>query len=183
MDWTDFRVILLGLVICTLVFSAEYIFGLGAISVLYIFFMLLTFWLSKKAHHIFGSVLVSMSLTMIGWLFQSRLTQVEIEVGPFHSMLDYEGLFRVFTVFILVFLGAILIRQKNKEFEINKLNESLEFRILAKTVASEARAMRMEQQIKVLQLIRSSQVDNSIKKLDDVITELKKLNDLEAYNA
>lgn len=183
MDWTDFRVIFFGFIICSLIFAADYLFGLGAISVFYIFFMLMTFWLSNKTYHIFGSILVSISLTVIGWLFQSRLTQVEIDVGPFFTLLDYEGLFRAFTIFILIFLGGILIKQKNKEFELSKLNESLELRILARTTASEARAMRMEKQIKILQSIRASQVDSSIKKLDDVINELKNLNDLEISDA
>jgi len=115
MDWKDFRIILLGFIVCSLIFAADYTSGLGALSVLYIFFMLLTFWSSDKKHHLIGSTLVSGALTLIGWLFQTRLTQVAIDVEPFYFMMDYEGLFRVFTVFILVFLGGVLIKQKNKK--------------------------------------------------------------------
>ncbi len=182
MDLTDLRVILLGFVLCSLIFALDYSFGLGALSMLYIFFMLLTFWQTKKRYHVVGAVLVSLSLTLIGWLYQTRSINVEISVGSFYSIMDYEGLFRIVTLFVLVFLGGILVRQKSKEFELSKLNESLELRILARTTASEARAKCLEQQIKVLQSISSSQVDLSIKKLDDVINELKHLNEMEVSN-
>jgi hypothetical protein len=182
MEFVDFKVISLGVIICSLVFAADFLFGLGAISLLYIFFMMITFWLSKQNYYIISSVVISLILNIIGWMFQTRHTEIEINVGQIQAMMDYEGLFRVFTIFILIFVGGILIKQRNKEFELSKLNESLELRILARTTASEHRAKRLEQQIDILKIIQAEKTNASIIRLDNVINELKELNEMEMSN-
>ena len=179
MQFTNFRIILLGSIICSAIFAADLAFGIGAISLSYIIFMILAFWIGTRNYHIIASVLSAIVLNIIGWIYQSKSTIVEFDLGGFHSTLDYEGLFRVFTSFILIVVGIVLIKQKGKEDELNSLNESLELRILARTSASENRARKLEKQIKALKLIRSEQTNESIKRLDDVINELKELNKLE----
>jgi signal transduction histidine kinase len=175
MKLKELSILLLGLVVCSIIFIADISFSLGAISIFYVIFMLLTFWLTKHFQYLVGSILSSIILTIIGWSLQTRYLSSEIDLGIIRAVLDYEGLFRAFTLFILVFVGIILLKQKKKEVEVQKLNETLELRILARTSASESRAKRLERQIDILKAVRELEVSESLHGLDNVIQELKDL--------
>jgi signal transduction histidine kinase len=177
MRYFDLRIIILGLIIAGLIFTADMIFGLGAISIGYIFFLLITFWLAQKKQYIFSSIVISIILTLIGWSYQVRVYNELIDVGIVKAQLDYEGLFRVFTIIILIFVGGVLFRQRMKEEELHEFNETLELRILARSAASEAKAKRLEQQILILQDISKHEVSESLSKLDNVIKELKEVSE------
>lgn len=168
---------------CSAIFIADVTFGIGAISLLYVLYMLSSYFFSDKSYQIVATVAISICLTLIGWLFQSSETLREIDLGYFYTVINYEGVFRVASCFVLLFLGGVLVKHKNKEFELEKLNESLELRILAKTAASENRAKILEMQISVLQKIRQNQENESMKRLDIVINQLKELNNLEFSDA
>lgn len=175
----DLRLLLLGMALSSFIFAADIIVSIGAISILYVILLLVTFWFAKKKLYILSSVITSNALILIGWLFQSRVTESLIDIGIVKAELDYEGLFRVFSIFILIIVGGVLTQQRSKEEELQELNENLNLRILSKTAASEGRAKRLEQQIKILQQIRKEEIESGLSGLDAVIAELKQLNELE----
>jgi energy-coupling factor transporter transmembrane protein EcfT len=173
----DLRLLLLWMVVSSLIFIADIIFSLGAISLCYIFLMLITFWFAKTKFNMVGSVLVSVSLTIIGWLYQTRFVKSFIDIGIIQAELDYEGLFRTFSIIILIFVGGVLLYQRSRDEELERLNETLELKILSRSAASEAKAKRLEQQIIILQTIDKQEVSQSLSKLDDVIKELRELTE------
>ena len=179
----DYKILLLGIIFASLIFIADIIFCIGAISLFYIILLLITFWFAKHKQYIYGFIMSSISLILCGWLFQHRTTEVIIDIGIFNAGIDYEALFRVFTIAIIVIVGGILVYQKSKEEELRELNETLELRILSRTVASESRTRRLEKQISLLQTIRKQELEDSLNGLDIVIKELKDLTNLEVYDA
>jgi len=173
--------VILGLLLVSIIFTLDIIFNLGAISLLYVCFILGVFWAVEKKGYLVGATLVSIILTVVGWTQQTRETSVFINLDFFKATMDYEGLFRVVSLAVLTFLGVVLFKQKQKEEELQKLNSELELRILARTTVSETRAKRLEEQISVLQGIRRNNTYESIDRLDMVISELKELNHMEKY--
>lgn len=171
----ELKTALPGFLLCSAVFAADISMSIGAISILYILFVLLSFWTSSKYQYIVASVVSSVFLTIIGWVLQTKFVKSEINLGFVQAVVDYEGLFRAFSLFILIFVGVFLIRHKIKEIEIKKLNDSLELRILARTAAAEVKAKRLEKQIEILQTLNQNSTNKSLQRLDNVIDELKKL--------
>ena len=169
----DYRILIFGIILTSLIFTADIIFSIGAISLFYVLLLLLTFWFAKSKQYIFSSIISSISLILFGWIFQQRVTEVIIDIGIINAGIDYEGLFRVFTMAIIIIVGGILVYQRSKEEELLELNQTLELRILARTVASESRARRLEKQISILQTIRKQELEEILNALDSLIKELK----------
>lgn len=174
-----FLPIILGLLLVSIIFSADVLFNLGAISLFYVCFIIAVFWTVREKNYLVSAVIISLILTIAGWILQTRATTILIDLEIFKATLDYEGLFRVVSLSVLMFVGAVLFKQKQKEDELQKLNAELELRILARTTVSETKAKRLEQQIEVLQGIRRHNTYQSIDRLDRVISELKELNKME----
>lgn len=179
----DIRILLIGMVISGLIFVLDTIFGLGIISLFYVLFLLSAFVWGKNKRYIISSLLSSIILVLTGWMLQTRETEYILNIGIINAGIEYEGLFRVFSIVILVVLGIVLIKQRVKEEELNEFSETLELRILARTASAENRARRLECQIQELQKLRSDNVSNSLKKLDCIISELRNINKLEQDNA
>lgn len=179
----DFGLLILGIIICSGIFAADILFQLGAIALFYIIFLVSVFMLSKKNVYLISSFISSIVLTGIGWVFQTRSSEVYLDIGGvIQATLNYEGLFRVVTMLVILFIGIILLKQRAKDEELTHLNETLELRILARTAVSENKAKRLEEQIKALQNIRNKKTDEAIVRLDNVIAELKDLNRMENPN-
>lgn len=179
MNGKDVKVLSLSLILNSIIFLLDYYFSLGAISILYILFMFTITFISKESKHIIFSIIVSTVLTFIGWGFQTGYAGVEIDLGIIHAIVDYEGLFRAFSLFIIVVVGGILLEKINKEKEVSRLKTNIELSILARTTTSETRARKLENQIKVLKEIRESETIESLKRLDDVIEVLKVISSME----
>jgi hypothetical protein len=165
-----------GLIFVSIVFACDILFGLGAISMLYLMFLLLTFAMVRSNLYIISSMITSVILTSIGWFYQSRQTITTIDVGVIMAELNYESLFRAVSILLTIFLGSVLFKAKIKKDELQELNESLDLRIFAKTAISEAKARRLEAQIEALKQVKYSDTKTAISKLDDIILELKELN-------
>lgn len=174
-----FSIPIIGLTIASSVFAADLAFGLGAISVLYFIFLFFIFWFSKDIYYLISGTISSILLIFAGWSLSERFSETLIDIGIIKAQLDYEGLFRVFSLVIVMLIGGMLVFQKKKEIELKELNETLGLRILSRTVFSENRVKKLEQQIHILQKIRKQEVEYSLANLDAVIQELKDLNESE----
>lgn len=174
-----FSIPIIGLILASSVFAADLAFGLGAISVLYFIFLFFVFWFSKDIYYILSATISSIILIFTGWSLSERFSETLIDIGIIKAQLDYEGLFRVFALTIIILIGGMLAFQKQKEKELKELNETLGLRILSRTVSSENKVKKLEQQILILQKIRKQDIEYSLANLDAVIQELKELNDSE----
>ena len=137
--------------------------------------LFVTFWFSNEKENIIGSVASSIILVLIGWYLQYRTSIIVLDLSFFYAEIDYEILFRAISIIVLGFVGIILFKEKIRDEELQKLNETLELRIFARTAIAEKRAENLEKQIAALQSLKKDNTNNSINKLDSVISELKKL--------
>lgn len=167
--------LLISVILASLVFVADVIFSLGALSLFYIIMLFVTFWFSNEKENIIGSVISSIILVLIGWYLQYRTSIIVLDLSFFYAEIDYEILFRAISIIVLGFVGIILFKEKIRDEELQKLNETLELRIFARTAIAEKRAENLEKQIAALQSLKKDNTNNSINKLDSVISELKKL--------
>lgn len=145
-------------------------FNVGLLALLYIFPVLLSTISNEKI--VLGSTIFSLISIIIGICLPESDNKTAYF---FRQMLDYDEVFNILSFIMVGAISLISVKQKQKEIELNKLNEDLEMKVLVRTAASEYRAEKLEQQIEVLQLLRQANVNTSIAKLDDVITELKNL--------
>lgn len=171
----NFYWILINTILASTVFVADAIFSLGALSLFYVLILLSTFWIGKKKEYIISAIISALILTILGWVIQYRYTPITIDLTFFYAEINYEALFRAVSMLVTTFVGIVLLKERIKEDELQKLNETLELRIFAKTSLAEKRAECLQKQIDALQCLKQKQVNESIDKLDDVITALKKM--------
>jgi hypothetical protein len=173
----DYKSFILSLILVTTIFFIDLTVGLGAISALYVIPLLVSFWFSKNKEYIIGIIFIILVLILFTYIFQTRVVISEISVGNIFVKVDYENFFRAFSALIVIVVGCVLLYYKSKVKQFKELNETLELRILARTVASENKAKILQSQILILQGIRDDkEFDNSLSELDNVIIELKNLN-------
>lgn len=176
----DYKSFALSLILVTSIFFIDLNVGLGVISALYIIPLLLSFFFAKKKEYIIGVMFIILVLISFSWIFQTRVVIDMISIGNFLVKINYENFFRSFSALIVIVVGCILLYYKSKVRQFKELNETLELRILARTVASENKAKILQEQILVLQSIREDkEINNSLYELDNVINELKNLNKVE----
>ena len=119
---------------------------------------------------------VILVLIFFNLLFQKRVVTDIISIGVFFVKIDYENFFRSFSALIVIVVGCILLYYKSKVLQFQELNETLELRILARTVASENKARILQEQILILQNIKDDkEINDSLSELHNVINELKVL--------
>jgi len=162
-----------------LIFYLNIEYHIGILSLLYIVPVLLA-TISNNEKHIFSCAIFSLIFIIIGIYLPAKDASVAYS---FRQIVDYDAVLSVLSFVMVGTISLISIKQKQKETELNKLNEDLEMRVLVRTAASEYRAQKLEQQIVALQLIKQANVNINIAKLDEVISELKVLTESEDNNA
>ena len=172
----DYKSFFLSLILVTSIFFVDLTIGLGVISALYIIPLLFCFFFVKKKEYIIGMMFVILVLIFFNLLFQKRVVTDIISIGVFFVKIDYENFFRSFSALIVIVVGCILLYYKSKVLQFQELNETLELRILARTVASENKARILQEQILILQNIKDDkEINDSLSELHNVINELKVL--------
>jgi flagellar motor component MotA len=157
---------IIGSIIAVLVFAIDTLVGLGCITIFYNLFLYFIVIHSNSKNVMMATTVIILLLSLIGLIFS------------FNWIFDYDNIVRLCSMASLLFTSIFAITQKEKEFEFKQLKDSLELRILARISASEARTKALEQQIIILQSIRVQNTIQSLSKLDDVINDLKALNNL-----
>lgn len=159
----DIKIITLGISISTIIFLLDMLIGFSAAPIFYILVLYLAFFFSSK-EAIFAFMLLSILL-----IFMSMV----------HSFEDFN--LKIISLVMVIFSGLISLMQRSSMDKLKALNDSLELKVLARTSSSTAKVLFLENQIKILQAIRSSDTLDSVKNLDNVISELKKIQDMEIY--
>ena len=152
---------------------------MGLLTLLYIIPVLFA-TIASNEKHILWTTVISLIAIIAGVLFPAGDNSV---VAVFNQIVNYDSLLTILSFVMVGTLSLISVRQKQKEIELNQLNEDLEMRVLVRTAASEYRAQKLEQQIAALQLIKQANVNLNIAKLDEVISELRGLTDKEDEDA
>jgi hypothetical protein len=134
-------------------------------------------------------VLILMSLLATESIFTvwaSFIAVVLISLGIYYNggfAMQIDDLLNRFFAYIIILLTALLsVQKKDVEKELKELNLNLELKVLARTAASENRAIRLEKQIQVLQNLRGNEKLAAFKELDDVIHSLKELTNEETID-
>lgn len=174
MDKRSIKLILMMLVISLGVFALEIIFPNGVFSAFYVLVVLLSLW-SDDDKLLTGALIGSFILILLGYLYS------------FDSF-ALPGLINKFLSFIMIGItGALGAQRKETESKLKRLNETLEFRVLARIASSENKSKRLEKQIEILQEFRKQKTDTAFQALDDIINNLKTLavenNDDDIFNA
>lgn len=172
--------VFISLFFCSAIFAFDYLFNLSAFCLAYIIYILLSYAVNSKTYNIVSSFLLSFTLCSIGFLFSSR--EIIESVNLYNLIIfkvNYELLFRYSSLILLSLISILLFIQKNKDEKLEKINSSLELRILARTVSSENRVRLLEEQIDILQNLKNKKINDSIYNLDNVILQLKKISEME----
>jgi hypothetical protein len=165
-----FQIILYLFLAAIIWLNVEY--HMGILSLLYIIPVLFA-TIMESEKHILWSTVLSLLAIIVGICipgYDNRFSTL------FRQIVDYDSLFNILSFVMVGTVSLISVKQKQKEIELNQLNEDLEMRVLVRTAASEYRAQKLEQQIVALQLIKQAHVDINIAKLDEVISELKDIS-------
>jgi K+-sensing histidine kinase KdpD len=161
-------IVALGLSLTSLIFFFDVMFNLPALTVFYVLFVFISLW-TENFKLIISSAVVSTVLVMSVWF-----------IGP--DMFTADSVSRLLAV-VAIWMVALLAAQRSEsDLELKRVNDTLELRILARTIASERRAERLEKQIKHLQELRSQNTQQALIQLDDVIKNLKEIRNLEDHN-
>jgi K+-sensing histidine kinase KdpD len=169
-DKTFFIISGLGLLITSLIFIIDVLFNIPALTVFYVLFVFMALW-TGDTKNIIASATISTVLILLAWFINSDL-------------LSIDGMGRLLSAVVVWTVALLSAKRSETEIELKRLNETLELRILARTIASERKAQMLEMQIKQLQELRTQNTQQALLQLDDVIKSLKEIsyNELEDFN-
>lgn len=160
-----------GFFICSIIFTADILLGYSIVPIGYVIFLLLAILLKETAERMSAIFLIGTLLTALGLFY-----------GGFGTNTD-ELTIRFLAWVIFASTSAIAVVLKQKEEELLKINESLELKILARTAAAENRARQLQEQIRYLQDMRHENTNKSILRMDEIISNLKRLAAMEISDA
>lgn len=150
------------IIVALIVFGLEIIFPNGVFSAFYVLVVLISLW-DEDEELLIGGVIGSLILILFGYIY--TLNDFEIT-----SLINKSLSFVM--VGITAFLG---VQRKEIEQKLKRLNETLEYRVLARIASSEQKSKRLEKQIEILQEFRKEKTDTAFQALDDIIHNLKTL--------
>jgi hypothetical protein len=133
------------------------------ISSFYVLIILMSLWINDDRITV-GATIASVILIFLAYFTNSHGIIWNLIINKFLS------------VILLIITSFIITDRKGIESELKRSAETLELRVLARTTAAEARSKRLEQQIKVLQIIRQNSTESAFNALDEVIQNLKDLS-------
>jgi len=134
----------------------------GLATILYVILIWLSL-LSKDAIFPVWSALICTVLIFIGYAYVGENASWGI-IGN-----------RIFALIIVWLSVALSVQSKEVERELRQLNETLELKVLARTISSENRAIMLEKQIKILEGIRQQKTEEAFKNIDEVIDNLRNI--------
>jgi K+-sensing histidine kinase KdpD len=161
-DKTFFIISAIGLLITSLIFIIDVLFNIPALTVFYVLFVFLALW-TGDSRNIVASAVISTVLILLAWFINSDL-------------LSIDGMGRLLSAVVVWTVALLSAKRSETEVELKRLNETLELRILARTIASERKAQMLEMQIKQLQELRTQNTQQALLQLDDVIKSLKEIS-------
>jgi len=161
------KAVLFGALLLGILFCADLMLNVSIISILYIGFIFFALYTNDE-RFILGTIVISTILIMAAWMFHGG--------GAAH-----DNMVRLLSSVVIWATGLLSIQRKQVENRLKMLNETLEFRVMARTAAAEENSRRLEQQIKALQGIRHAGTKNSLSQLDKVINNLKEISEFEDF--
>jgi K+-sensing histidine kinase KdpD len=169
-DKTLYIISLLGLIVISVIFMFDIMFNIPALTVFYVLFVFMALW-TDDSKNIIISAIISTILVLTAWFLSSDVFSID-------------GMGRLLSSVVIWTVAILSAKRSEIELELKRLNETLELRILARTIASERKAQVLEMQIKQLQELRTQNTQQALMQLDDVIKSLKEIsyNEVEDFN-
>lgn len=162
MEKRSIKLLIIMALVALLVFGLEILFPNGVFSAFYILTVLISLW-SDDDELLIIAVCTSFILILTGYVYY------------WHSF-EITALINKSLSFVMIGITAILGSQRKEvEQKLKRLNETLEFRVLARIASSEQKSKRLEKQIEILQKFREEKTDTAFQALDDIISNLKVL--------
>ena len=162
MEKKSIKLLIIMSIVALFVFGLELIFPNGVFSAFYVLIVLISLWSEDDELLIIG-VCTSFVLILAGYMYS------------WHNF-ELTSLINKSLSFVMIGITAVLGNQRKEvEQTLKRLNETLEFRVLARIASSEQKAKRLEKQIEVLQEFRKAKTDTAFQALDDIISNLKAL--------
>ena len=155
----------------SIIFIISLQWNIGLISLLYVVPVLVSLLFNSELY-IFLTTAISMCLVILSMLLPNH-------TNPILSFINYDAIINILSFICVGAIGLISVRQKSKEKELETLNEELEMRVLVRTRRETLKAEQLEEEIKTLQEVRDTNVNDGLNKLDKVINKLKILAEVE----
>ena len=169
------KILITMLLFASAIFCADIIFTGGAFSSFYVCVVLLSLW-SDDDRLLIGGTIGSIVLIFAAYgyfLFNTYDSSSALSATATFGLAGFIN--KLVSAVMISITAGLAARSKEKSQTLKRLNETLELRVLARIASSEAKAHRLEGQIKILQEIRQSNTDSAFSALDEVITNLKVL--------